>query len=84
MTDPPLAAPAAVGQEASGPALRLAVLDRDSGFLQVLSKLIERLGWEHRIIGSAVPVERMVASCPESSVVARAATNAALESCSPQ
>jgi DNA-binding response OmpR family regulator len=61
MTDPSFAAPAAPGHESSGPPLRLAVLDRDSGFLQVLSKRLERLGWEHRIIGSAVPVETMVA-----------------------
>src|SRR5256714_6363877 len=60
MTDPTLAAPAAPGQDASGPSLRIAVLDRDSGFLQVLSKRLERLGWEHRIIGSAVPVEAVV------------------------
>src|SRR5918911_1706733 len=61
MTDPTSAAPAALDQDASGPALRLAVLDRDSGFLQVLTKRLERLGWEHRVIGGAVPVETMVA-----------------------
>jgi DNA-binding response OmpR family regulator len=61
MTDPKFAAPAAPGHDPSGPPLRIAVLDRDSGFLQVLSKRLERLGWEHRIIGSAVPVETMVA-----------------------
>jgi DNA-binding response OmpR family regulator len=61
MTDPTLAAPAGPGHDPSGPPLRIAVLDRDSGFLQVLSKRLERLGWEHRIIGSAVPVETMVA-----------------------
>ena len=41
--------------------LRLAVLDRDSGFLQVLTKRLDRLGWEYRITGSAVPVETIVA-----------------------
>jgi DNA-binding response OmpR family regulator len=61
MADPTFATPAAPGHETSGPPLRIAVLDRDSGFLQVLSKRLERLGWEHRIIGSAVPVETMVA-----------------------
>src|SRR5256885_12350862 len=60
MTDPTFAAPAAPGQEGPGASLRIAVLDRDSGFLQVLSKRLERLGWEHRIIGSAVPVEAVV------------------------
>lgn len=41
--------------------LRLAVIDSDSGFLQVLDKRLERLGWEHRTLGSAVPVETIVA-----------------------
>jgi DNA-binding response OmpR family regulator len=42
-------------------ALRLAVIDTDSGFLQVLDKRLERLGWEHRTLASAVPVETIVA-----------------------
>jgi DNA-binding response OmpR family regulator len=37
--------------------LRIAVLDRDSGFIQVLSKRLDRLGWEHRVLGSPVPTE---------------------------
>jgi DNA-binding response OmpR family regulator len=41
--------------------LRLAVIDTDSGFLQVLGKRLERLGWEHRTLASAVPVETIVA-----------------------
>jgi DNA-binding response OmpR family regulator len=41
--------------------LRLAVIDNDSGFLQVLDKRLERLGWEHRTLASAVPVETIVA-----------------------
>jgi DNA-binding response OmpR family regulator len=41
--------------------LRLGVIDTDSGFLQVLSKRLERLSWEHRILASAVPVETVVA-----------------------
>ena len=49
----------------AGPAnaqpLRIAVIDTDSGFLQVLSKRLERLGWEHRVLASAVPVETVVA-----------------------
>jgi DNA-binding response OmpR family regulator len=39
------------------PPLRVAVLDRDSGFLQVLSKRLDRLGWEHRVLASPVPAE---------------------------
>ncbi|HEX7300500.1 MAG TPA: response regulator transcription factor [Solirubrobacteraceae bacterium] len=41
--------------------LRLAVIDTDSGFLQVLSKRLERLAWEHRVLASAVPVDTVVA-----------------------
>jgi DNA-binding response OmpR family regulator len=41
--------------------LRIAVLDRDSGFLQVLAKRLDRLGWEYRILGAAVPVETIIA-----------------------
>ena len=41
--------------------MRLAVIDTDTGFLQVLGKRLERLGWEHRVLGSAVPVEAVVA-----------------------
>src|SRR3954453_1322055 len=40
--------------------LRIAVLDRDTGFLQVLSKRLDRLGWEYRVVGGAVPVQTMV------------------------
>jgi len=35
-------------------ALRIAVLDRDSGFLQVLDKRLERVGWERRVLGSSI------------------------------
>ena len=41
--------------------LRIAVLDRDSGFIQVLSKRVDRLGWEHRVLASPVPTEAVVA-----------------------
>jgi DNA-binding response OmpR family regulator len=40
--------------------LRIAVLDRDSGFLQVLTKRLERVGWEHRVLASTVPAEAIV------------------------
>jgi DNA-binding response OmpR family regulator len=45
----------------AGAPLRLAVLDRDSGFLQVLGKRLDRLGWEHRVLASAVPADALVA-----------------------
>jgi DNA-binding response OmpR family regulator len=40
--------------------LRIAVLDRDSGFIQVLSKRMDRLGWEHRVLASPVPTDAVV------------------------
>jgi DNA-binding response OmpR family regulator len=36
------------------------VLDRDSGFIQVLSKRVDRLGWEHRVLASPVPTDAVV------------------------
>jgi DNA-binding response OmpR family regulator len=41
--------------------LRVAVLDRDSGFIQVLGKRLDRLGHEHRVLGGPVPVEAVTA-----------------------
>jgi DNA-binding response OmpR family regulator len=41
-------------------ALRIAVLDRDSGFIQVLSKRLDRVGWEHRVLAGPVPTEAVV------------------------
>jgi DNA-binding response OmpR family regulator len=40
--------------------LRIAVLDRDSGFIQVLSKRLDRLAWEHRVLASPVPADAVV------------------------
>jgi DNA-binding response OmpR family regulator len=42
------------------PPVRLAVLDTDSGFLQVLTKRLEAAGWPHRVLASPVPVDAMV------------------------
>src|SRR3954465_14840013 len=41
--------------------LRLAVIDADSGFVQVLSKRMSAMGWEYRTLGSPVPPEELVA-----------------------
>jgi DNA-binding response OmpR family regulator len=41
--------------------LRVAVLDRDTGFLQVLGNRMDRLGWEHRVLGGAPRSEDLVA-----------------------
>jgi DNA-binding response OmpR family regulator len=46
---------------ASGaPPLRVAVIDIDSGFLQVLGKRLERLGWERRVSSGPIPVRDLV------------------------
>jgi DNA-binding response OmpR family regulator len=52
---------AADGSATPTGSLRIAVLDRDSGFIQVLSKRLDRLGWEHRVLASPVPAEAIVA-----------------------
>jgi DNA-binding response OmpR family regulator len=41
--------------------LRVAVLDRDSGFIQVLGKRMDRLGWEYRVLASPVHGDDLVA-----------------------
>src|SRR4051812_11937410 len=41
--------------------LRLAVIDTDSGFVQVLTKRMAAMGWEYRTLGSPVPPEELVA-----------------------
>jgi DNA-binding response OmpR family regulator len=62
MTDSTTVADAAApsGQGGASGALRIAVLDRDSGFIQVLGKRMERLGWEHRVLASPVPPDAVV------------------------
>jgi DNA-binding response OmpR family regulator len=42
-------------------ALRIAVIDTDTGFLQVLGKRMERLDWEHRVLGGPAPTDALVA-----------------------
>jgi len=42
-------------------AVRLAVIDSDSGFLQVLGKRLDALGWQHRVLASPVPLDTIVA-----------------------
>ncbi|MEA2335938.1 MAG: hypothetical protein QOG40_2428 [Solirubrobacteraceae bacterium] len=55
ITAPDVAAPSGPGGAST--ALRIGVLDRDSGFIQVLSKRLDRLGWEHRVLASPVPAD---------------------------
>src|SRR3954447_2224065 len=42
-------------------AIRLAVVDSDSGFVQVLSKRLEGGGWQYRVLASPVPLDSLVA-----------------------
>jgi DNA-binding response OmpR family regulator len=42
-------------------AVRLAVLDSDSGFVRVLSNRLEGAGWPFRVLASPVPLEALVA-----------------------
>ena len=41
-------------------AVRLAVIDNESGFLRVLTRRFDAAGWEYRIHSSAVPPEELV------------------------
>ena len=41
--------------------MRLAVIDSDTGFLQVLGKRLEGMGWQYRVLASPVPLDAMVA-----------------------
>ena len=46
---------------ASPTSTRLAVIDVDSGFVQVLSKRLDGVGWQYRVLGSVPRVEDLVA-----------------------
>jgi DNA-binding response OmpR family regulator len=41
--------------------LRLAVIDRDPGFMQVLANRLDALGWDHRALPSPVTADALVA-----------------------
>jgi DNA-binding response OmpR family regulator len=41
--------------------VRLAVIDSDTGFLQVLGKRLEGAGWPYRVLASPVPLDAIVA-----------------------
>ena len=49
--------------------MRVAVLDADTGFVQVLTKRMDRLGWEHRVFAGAVPIDELVAMHAEAVVI---------------
>jgi DNA-binding response OmpR family regulator len=44
-----------------GQMIRVAVIDTDSGFVQVLTKRMEAMGWQFRTLAGAVPPEELVA-----------------------
>ena len=48
------------------PPIRLAVLDADTGFLQVLSKRLEGAGWQYRVLASPVVPQMFSPSHPVS------------------
>src|SRR5438874_30864 len=41
--------------------VRLAVIDHDPGFMQVLAKRLAAVGWEHRTLSSPVTPEALIA-----------------------
>ena len=55
-----LSGPQATPQRAHN-RLRLAVIDRDPGFMQVLSNRLDALGWDYRTVSSAVTADVLVA-----------------------
>jgi DNA-binding response OmpR family regulator len=66
MTDSTARAQDAAGDEAQSArqgssAIRLAVVDSDSGFLQVLTKRLDGVGWQYRVLASPVPLDTVVA-----------------------
>ncbi|MGB0096458.1 MAG: response regulator transcription factor [Solirubrobacteraceae bacterium] len=55
-----LSGPQATPQRAHN-RFRLAVIDRDPGFMQVLSNRLDALGWDYRTVSSAVTADVLVA-----------------------
>jgi DNA-binding response OmpR family regulator len=48
-----------VDQETQPAGLQVAILDSDSGFLVVLAKRLERLGWRHRVLSTRVTAKTL-------------------------
>ncbi len=66
MASSPYAAPGwgtdeRVAVHSGASALRLVVIDTDTGFLHVLAKRVEAMGWKHRVVGGVLSVEDLVA-----------------------
>src|SRR5215208_2729373 len=49
-----------MGSPTAQPPVRLAVLDSDTGFLQVLANRLDAAGWQHRVLASPVPIDTLV------------------------
>src|SRR5690349_9567110 len=49
------------GAPAGQAGIRLAVIDSDTGFLQVLGKRLEGVGWPYRVLSTPVPLDAIVA-----------------------
>ena len=49
-----------MGSSTAQPPVRLAVLDSDTGFLQVLANRLDAAGWQHRVLASPVPIDALV------------------------
>jgi hypothetical protein len=49
------------GAAAGHAGIRLAVIDSDTGFLQVLGKRLDGAGWPYRVLSTPVPLDAMVA-----------------------
>ncbi|MGD0452887.1 MAG: response regulator transcription factor [Solirubrobacteraceae bacterium] len=49
------------GSEVEAAGLRVAILDSDSGFLLVLAKRLERLGWKHQVLSPRVTAKTIAA-----------------------
>src|SRR5579871_4687762 len=60
LSDALLGGAATAASQRANNRLRLAVVDRDPGFLQVLSNRLDALGWDLRPLSSAVTVDALV------------------------
>jgi DNA-binding response OmpR family regulator len=61
MSSPVIASDGEGRRVAPSASVRLAVIDADTGFVQVLGKRLEGAGWQYRILGSPVPLDQIVA-----------------------
>ncbi len=61
MSSPVIASDGEGRRVAPSASVRLAVIDADTGFVQVLGKRLQGAGWQYRILGSPVPLDQVVA-----------------------